>query len=58
MAASGWWPIRSKRKESMRYSRAHSTAESIIKRAIIRFSVAVLSQQVDFSTWPSAFSRW
>ena len=54
----GWWPIRSKRNESTRYCVAQVFTESIIKRAIIAFSVAVLLQQVDISTLPSADSRW
>ena len=58
IAARGWWPIRSKRKLSMRWSRAQTTALSIINLAIIVFSVAVLSQQVLVSTWPAALSRW
>jgi hypothetical protein len=58
IASRGWWPMRSKRKESMRWSRAHTTAESIISRAIMRCSVAVLSQQVERSTSPLPSSRW
>ena len=58
IAARGWWPIRSKRKLSMWWSRAQTTAESIISRAIMVFSVAVLSQQVLRSTTPFASSRW
>ena len=42
----------------MWWSRAQTTALSIISLAIIVFSVAVLSQQVLVSTWPVAFSRW
>ena len=58
MTARGWWPIRSKRKESMRYCVAQVFTESIISFAIIRCSVAVFSQQVERSTSPLAFRRW
>jgi len=41
----------------MLYSRAQVITESTISFAIIRFSVPVLSQQVDFSTLPALFKR-
>ena len=58
IAARGWCPIRSKRNESILYWVAHNTAESIMSLPIIRFSVAVLAQQVECSTAPLASRRW
>ena len=54
----GWCAIRSKRNESILYCVAQVKTESVISLPIIMFSVAVLSQQVDFSTLPLASSRW
>jgi hypothetical protein len=58
MLAFGWCPIRSKRKPSTLYSRAQVTIESTTSLPIILFSGAVLAQQVEFATEPSAMSRW
>ena len=53
-----WWPIRSKRKPSTRYSRTHVRSESSISFSIIRCSLAVFAQQVELSTHPFGASRW
>jgi hypothetical protein len=54
-----WWPIRSKRKPSTLYSRAHVTIESIMSFCMIRCSLAVFWQHVDVSTCPVVgVRRW
>ncbi len=58
MFAFGWWPIRSKRKPSTLYSLAQVTMESTTSRPIMAFSGAVLAQQLELATEPSASSRW
>ena len=50
--------MRSNRKPSTLYSRAHVTTESTISFSIIRCSLAVFAQHVDVSTAPVADSRW
>ena len=58
MTERGWWPMMSKRKLAILYSRAHSSTESLISLPIIRCSVAVFSQQVLVSMSPFSLSRW
>ena len=50
--------MRSKRKPSTLYSLAQVTTESTTSLLIMAFSVAVLAQQVEVATLPSASSRW
>ena len=50
--------IRSKRKPSTLYCFAQVTTESTMSFSIMRCSVAVLAQQVEVVTAPSASSRW
>ena len=58
MTARGWWPIRSKRKESMLYWVAQVTTESMSSLRHHAFSVAVLAQQVEVVMAPAPSSRW
>lgn len=58
MLAFGWCPIRSKRKPSTLYSFAQVTTESTTSLPIMAFSGAVLAQQVEVATVPSASRRW
>ncbi len=58
MVDFGSRPIRSKRKPSTLYSRAHSATESTTRRFIMACSGAVSAQQLSVVTLPLASSRW